>query len=68
MKLREKYGWGAKKLVAILERRHPEVSWPARSTVNAILDRQGLIRKKRRKRGWDHPGTVPLETERPNQV
>jgi transposase InsO family protein len=66
--LRGRYGWGAKKLLQVLERRHPEVAWPARSTVNAILDRHGKLRRNRRRRKWEHPGAAPLETERPNQV
>ena len=66
--LRAEYGWGAKKLVQVLERRHPQVAWPARSTVNSILDRHGKLRKNRRRRPWSHPGAAPLETERPNQV
>ena len=66
--LRERYGWGAKKLLQILEKRDAEVAWPARSTVNAILERHGKLRKQRRRRKWAHPGAVPLETERPNQV
>jgi transposase len=40
--LRDRYGWGAKKLLQVLERRHPETDWPVRSTVNAILDRHGV--------------------------
>lgn len=66
--LRRRYGWGAKKLLQVLERRHPEIGWPARSTVNAILDRHGKLRKNRRRKQWAHPGAVVLETERPNQV
>jgi putative transposase len=66
--LRAEYGWGAKKLLQVLERRHPEAAWPARSTVNAILERHGRLRKNRRRRKWAHPGAAPLETERPNQV
>ncbi len=66
--LRAEYGWGAKKLLQVLERRHPKAAWPARSTVNAILDRHGKLRKNRRRKKWDHPGAAPLETERPNQV
>ena len=66
--LRAEYGWGAKKLLQVLERRHPKVAWPARSTVNAILERHGKLRKNRRRKKWDHPGAAPLETERPNQV
>ena len=66
--LRAEYGWGAKKLLQVLERRRPKVAWPARSTVNAILDRHGKLRKNRRRKKWDHPGAAPLETEHPNQV
>jgi putative transposase len=66
--LRAEYGWGAKKLLQVLERRHPNEGWPARSTVNAILDRHGKLRKNRRRRKWAHPGAAPLTTTRPNQV
>ncbi len=66
--LRERYGWGAKKLLQVLEKRRPEVAWPARSTVNAILERHGKLRQNRRRRKWKHPGAAPLETEHPNQV
>lgn len=65
---RRTYGWGAKKLLQVLEREEPATSWPARSTVNDILDRHGLLRKQRRRRRWQHPGAAPLLTERPNQV
>ena len=68
LEARAKYGWGAKKLLQVLRRRHPELDWPARSTVNAILDRHGKLHKQRRRRRWDHPGAAPLVTERPNQV
>lgn len=66
--LREKYGWGAKKLLHILKRRHPHEDLPARSTVNAILDRHGKLRKSRRRRKWAHPGAARLRTDAPNQV
>src|SRR5512145_2342754 len=38
---RRQYGWGAKKLRALLRQRAPTQPWPARSTINAILDRHG---------------------------
>lgn len=68
LELRAQYGWGAKKLLQILERRQPNVAWPARSTVNAILDRHGALLKKHRRKSWAHPGAAVLTTERPNQV
>jgi transposase InsO family protein len=65
---RAKYGWGAKKLLQVLRRRHPQRAWPALSTANDILDRHGLLHKNRRRPAWLHPGAAPLRTERPNQV
>lgn len=68
LKLRAQYGWGAKKLLQVLARQYPKLPRPARSTVNAILDRHGQLRKYRRRPHWDHPGVAPLTTTRPNQV
>ena len=65
---RREYGWGAKKLLGVLTKRHPTIAWPARSTVNDILERHGMLRKHRRRKKWSHPGAAPLETTRPNQV
>jgi transposase InsO family protein len=65
---RREYGWGAKKLLAVLRRRHPTVTWPARSTVNDLLARHQLLRRHRRRSSWTHPGAAPLATCRANQV
>ena len=65
---RLEYGWGAKKLLRVLRTRHPSRAWPARSTVNAILERHMLLQKNRRQRKWAHPGAIPIATQRPNQV
>jgi putative transposase len=52
---RKKYGWGSKKLLQVLAGRHRDLAWPARSTVNDILERHGLLRKNRQK--MDAPGS-----------
>ncbi len=65
---RRKYQWGAGKLRQVLATQHPEVTWPARSTLNAVLDRHQLLRKHRRRAHWAHPGAGVLETTAPNQV
>lgn len=66
---RRQYRWGATKLIEVLRARHPEHTWPTRSTVNALLDRHGLLRKQRRRRApRAHPGAAALETSAPNQV
>lgn len=41
--------WGAKKLLAVLRRRHPHASWPARSTVCDLLKARGSIAPRRRR-------------------
>ena len=68
LETRDKYGWGAKKLLQVLQRSDAQTHWPARSTVNDILDRHGLLRKRRRRHRWSHPGVVPLSSDRPNQI
>src|SRR5690606_32349276 len=41
--------WGPKKLIAYLARQEPDVAWPARSTVAALLKREGLSEARRRR-------------------
>jgi transposase InsO family protein len=65
---RRQYGWGATKLLAVLRRRYPRQAWPTRSTVNAILDRRGLLRKQRRTRRSPPRDASPLATTAPNQI
>jgi len=43
---KEKPNWGAPKIRELLMRRHPEIKTPAKSTVHAVLDRNGLVNKK----------------------
>ncbi|WP_249225537.1 integrase core domain-containing protein [Tardiphaga alba] len=49
---------GPRKLLAILERRHPEQAWPAASTIGDLLKQAGLIAPVRRRRR-------PLDQQRP---
>lgn len=42
--------WGPRKLRAVLERRSPEISWPAASTIGELLRREGLVKTSRRRR------------------
>ena len=65
---RREYGWGARKLLQVLRTRHPTLEWPARSTVNDLLVRHALVRRRPRRRRWVPPGAAPLQTTRPNQV
>jgi transposase InsO family protein len=60
--------WGASKLLDYLGPRHPAIDWPAVSTVNDLLDRQGLLVKRRRRRPHQHPGVVPPTTAAANDL
>lgn len=60
--------WGAKKLVWILERRHPEIDWPSRSTVCDLLKRNDMIVGKRRRNYPGHPGRPMTPMNEPNEI
>ena len=50
--------WGPKKLIAWLHDAEPGVPWPAPSTAGGILDRAGLVQRRRRRRRaspWNEP-------------
>lgn len=65
--LRQRHpSWGGKKLLPILERRHPNWDLPGRSTVCDILSRQGLVPKKRNRRHIGHPGKPSSSILAPN--
>ena len=60
--------WGAKKLLKIVSRRHPDWEWPARSTACDILKRHGLVPKARRRPRLGHPGRPDTLMKAPNEI
>ena len=67
--LRRQYpSWGAKKLEAFLQREHRDVPWPSRSTIAAILSRQGLIKERRPRRRTPQSGSPLAAATAPNLV
>ena len=58
--------WGAKKLLHTLRLREPMLELPGRSTVCDILSRNGLVRKKPRRRALGHPGRPNSSIVLPN--
>jgi len=51
--------WGPVKVRAWLERRHPDILWPAASTIGVLFDREGLtVKRKLRRRCW--PANPPF--------
>jgi putative transposase len=63
----EKPSWGAPKIRDRLRRRYPEVQTPAISTVHAILDRHGLVKRRKRRR-YKAQGTTLSRPKRPNEL
>lgn len=47
---KEKPRWGAPKIRELVSRRYPNIKLPAISTVHCVLDRNGLVNKKKRRR------------------
>lgn len=47
---KEKPSWGARKIRDRLSRRFPDVRTPAKSTIHAVLDRHGLVERRKRRR------------------
>ncbi|PYN19144.1 MAG: IS481 family transposase, partial [Candidatus Rokuibacteriota bacterium] len=65
---RQHPSWGPEKILHWLKRRHPALDIPATSTAGDLLARRGLVKQRRRRRHYTHPGVVPPTTERPNDL
>ena len=59
--------WGAPKIREKLIREYPEIKTPAKSTVHAVLDRNGLVKKRKRKR-YRAEGTPLKDVHQPNAL
>jgi len=60
--------WGSKKILAVLEREWEAGELPARSTVDAILERAGVVRHRKRRVRWPSSGPPVVEAHEPNDV
>ena len=69
LKVRDKHPfWGPRKLLNLVEKKHPDWTLPAESTVALILKRNGYIKPRRKRTRRHHPGRPLAEMIRPNQV
>jgi putative transposase len=67
VRLKKEYpNWGAPKLRERLKQRLPAVACPAISTVHAVLDRHGLVRRRRRRGRPRLTGTTLSQPLAPN--
>ena len=65
---RQHPSWGPEKLLQWLAVRDPDLDLPAVSTAGDLLARAGLVKKRRRRRHYQHPGVVPPVTAQPNDL
>src|SRR6202166_3991195 len=64
----DKPHWGARKIrEKLLRRFSSEVKVPAQSTIHAVLDRHGLVKRMRRRRGHAEGTTLSLG-QKPNEL
>ena len=65
----DKPHWGARKIREVLVRRLAgDVRIPATSTVHAVLDRHGLVKRARQRRRMKAEGTALSSGQRPNDL
>lgn len=64
---REYPHWGAPKIRERLRKLYPELQCPAISTVHAVLDRYGLVKRRRRRR-HKATGTALSRVRHPNEL
>jgi len=60
--------WGARKVLAVLRERHPDLAFPSASTAHAVLDRAGLVTKRRRRGEGICEDASLVSADRPNAV
>lgn len=65
---RKQPSWGPKKLKSSLERAHPDLQFPAHSTIGEILKRHGLVKPRRRRSRRAHASTQLRQSRSPNEV
>jgi putative transposase len=60
--------WGPRKILPYLACRRPDLALPAPSTAGELFQREGFNQARKRRRGYRHPGALPLQAEAPNAV
>jgi hypothetical protein len=59
--------WGAPKIREKLIKVFPMISLPAQSTIHAVLDRNGLVKRRKRRR-YKAKGTTLSDAQNPNEL
>ena len=67
--LRKKHGtWGARKIKKLLEADYPQKEIPSETTINAVLKRNHLIKKRRRRSGKSEKLNPKFDPVRCNEI
>jgi putative transposase len=65
---REYPNWGAPKIREKIIKKYPDVKPPAKSTVHAVLDRNGLVKHRKGRKRFKAKGTPLSHVNEPNQL
>lgn len=60
--------WGARKITQQAGQIAPHLELPSETTVNNIIKKEGLTRKKRKRRKPSHPGRPSATAQSPNEI
>ncbi len=63
-----KVPWGAGKIRSRLLTLHPDWSVPSERVIHKHFEREGLVKKQRRRRGRPHPGRPTAPFDAPNSI
>lgn len=67
--LKRKYSdWGAPKIRDKIIKAYPHIKAPAKSTVHAVLDRNGLVTHRKGRKRYKNEGTQLLHVQNPNDL
>lgn len=65
---KERPSWGAPKIRELLQRKYPGIKLPAKSTVHAVLARNGLVNARKRRQRHKAQGTFLGYANAPNEL
>lgn len=65
---REYKNWGAPKIREKIIRKFPDVKPPAKSTIHAVLDRNGLVKHRKSRKRYKAQGTALEHVKNPNEL
>jgi transposase InsO family protein len=60
--------WGASKIREVLQKNHPNFKIPVRGAVHSLLDKYGLVKRRKRKKGRSFYPTHLTQGAEPNDV